>query len=1007
MLDLRFLLLLVCFFLSGFAALLYQTAWTREFAFLFGTSELAVVAVLAAYMAGLAGGAAIASRVVGRLTRPVLAYGVLELGIAVFALLVPVMIRAVQGLYIAVAGGLDAPPETMALSTALFHLLGSFVVLFPCTALMGATLPLLARYAVSDDAQVGPRIGVLYAVNTFGAIAGTLVAAFFLLPAIGLRQTVFVGIAGNGLVFLAAAALARGIGEVAPDDGGQELRGVRFHWILPAMTLSGVVSFVYEVLWTRMLGHVLGGSTAAFASMLSSFLLGIALGSALAARFATTRAAATRGFALAQLGCGILGYLAFRSVDRLPELAHAVGASPSAPAAGAAVAGLVLLPVTLCIGATFPFGVRLLARDADEAAAVSGRVYAWNTVGSIVGAVLAGFFLLPALGLERTALVGVVTSLCLAMAAGVLAAPRHTVVAGMAAVALVAAVVVGVPQPTGLLMHSAMSGRRMDAELWHLAVGRSATVTVVEDSRGWRLLTNGLPESGVDREALPDGRFKETAWLSLLPTAARPETQDMLLIGLGGAQTLSAVASSVESIDVIELEEEVVVANKLMPRPEDPFADPRISLRLGDARGAMHLSDKKYDAIVSQPSHPWTSGASHLYTREFFELVESQLEPGGIFIQWIGQGFVNVPLFGNLSAAMADVFEHVEVYRPVPAALVFIASNEPLDIAQTGRDAIAATPEDFARFGIHRVEDLMASLALDEAGVRAFADGHPLNTDDHNRLATTRLPRKEMREIGEAFETRLLELEPWTRESLEGVSAEAVLRRMGWLGQSKRAVAIARTLDEGTGLAARGWLLADAGKIQRARAIFAKAIGVDPDNHVARVGLIQTHTQESVEEIGKSLTWTPREQLLIDATKLRAEENWEGLAALDERLAEIPPGDVAGGLAHGLRADWRLEQDANPTRAVEAIAILDDILTRHRSAENYFGRLRAAALAGDEERAWAGLYHFIATRRVSRLYDPRRLLSITRGFESDPPPYYADQIEQLRQSARRGPGARR
>ena len=203
--DLRFFLLLICFFVSGFAALLYQTAWTREFAFLFGTSELAVVAVLAAYMAGLAAGAAVAARFVRRLTRPVLAYGVLELGIAIGALCVPLLIQLVQGLYISVAGGLDAPPETMSLGTALFHLVGSFVVLFPCTALMGATLPLLARYAVSDDAQVGPRIGVLYAVNTFGAIAGTLVAAFYFLPANGLRQTVYIGIAGNAVVFLAAS----------------------------------------------------------------------------------------------------------------------------------------------------------------------------------------------------------------------------------------------------------------------------------------------------------------------------------------------------------------------------------------------------------------------------------------------------------------------------------------------------------------------------------------------------------------------------------------------------------------------------------------------------------------------------------------------------------------------------------------------------------------------------------------------------------------------------------
>jgi len=288
-------------------------------------------------MGGLAFGAAAAARFVRRLTRPVLVYGLLELGIAAGALCVPLLIRAVQAAYLSFAGGLDAPPETMALTTALFHLLGAFVVLAPCTVLMGATLPLLARYAVSDDSQVGPRIGILYAVNTFGAIVGTLIAAFVFLPAFGLRHTVYIGVAGNALVFLAAAALARGIVGSAREDAAPA-KADHFHWILPAMTISGAVSFVYEVLWTRLLGQVLGGSTAAFASMLSSFLLGIALGSAIASRFAKTRAKAAVGFALAQFGTGVLAWVAFRAADRLPDLAHAVGASPSAPASGAAAA---------------------------------------------------------------------------------------------------------------------------------------------------------------------------------------------------------------------------------------------------------------------------------------------------------------------------------------------------------------------------------------------------------------------------------------------------------------------------------------------------------------------------------------------------------------------------------------------------------------------------------------------------------------------------------------------
>ncbi len=982
--DLRFQLLLVCFFVSGFAALLYQTAWTREFAFLFGTSELAVVAVLGAYMGGLALGAAAAARFVGRLTRPVLAYGLLELGIALCALGVPLGIRAVQRVYLAVAGGLDAPPETLALATALYQLAGAFVVLVPCTALMGATLPLLARYAVHEDSQVGPRIGVLYAVNTFGAIAGTLVAAFLLLPEIGLRMTVYVGVAGNAVVFLAAAALARGLAGMPRDeDPTHGFAHARFHWILPAMLISGAVSFVYEVLWTRLLGHVLGGSTAAFASMLSSFLLGIALGSAVASRFARTRGAALLGFALAQLGTGVLAWLAFRAADRLPELARAVGASPADPAPGAAAAGLMLLPVTLCIGATFPFGVRLLARDAEEAAMVSGRVYAWNTVGSIVGAILAGFVLLPTFGLERTALMGVLTSLTLAIAAASMGVPRRARVAATAALAVVLAVVLGLPTPASLIMHSAISGSRMAGELFYLGVGRSATVTVVETPRGWNLLTNGLPESGVDRENLPDLRFSETAWLSLLPTAARPETDSMLIIGLGAGRTLAATARSVSRIDVIELEEEVVVANRRIPRPVDPLDDSRVRLRLGDARGAITLSDARFDAIVSQPSHPWTSGASHLYTREFFELVRSKLEPGGIFVQWIGANFVDTKLFGSLMASMTDVFPHVHVYRPVSATLVFLASDRPIDLLESVPRALATAPEDFGRYGIHRVEDFFASWALDTEGVRALAAQEPPNTDDHNRLATRRLPPGDrasggglrLEEINAAFAPH----EPLTRGRLEALDAEAVLRRMRWTGEGPRAqrIALAR-LPEADQKAISGWLALDRGVSRRARSQFRSAIDLDAENASARRGLIALGRARPFEQ-GET---SDAEDALLEANAAVASSDWARLESLDARLARTRPGDSLFSAAVRARMTWRVES-GDPAAAADALTLVDELLTRERTDRHLLWRARCAALAGMNDVAWATLETLSGNARLSRPI-ARKALALSRSLAGSP-----------------------
>lgn len=976
--DLRFLLLLVCFFVSGFAALLYQTAWTREFAFLFGTSELAVVAVLAAYMGGLALGAAAAARYVGRLSRPVLAYGVLELGIAFGALAVPFLIQAVQAAYLGFAGGLEAPPETMALGTALFHLVGSFVVLVPCTALMGATLPLLARYAVSEDAQVGPRIGILYAVNTFGAIAGTLTAAFVLLPALGLRQTVFIGIAGNAVVFLAAAALAKGIAGLPPESASdpRTARGV-FHWILPAMLISGSVSFLYEVLWTRLLGQVLGGSTAAFASMLASFLLGIALGSAIASRFAKTRSAATIGFAVAQIGAGVLGWFAFRMADRLPELMATVGATASTPATGAAVAGLVLLPVTLCIGATFPFGVRLLARDADEAASVSGRVYAWNTVGSIVGSIGAGFFLLPMLGLEGTARVGVLTSLALAVVTALASVPRRPILAGVAGVAIAVLAFVGLPIPENLLLHSAIAGGRTSGELYYLGVGRSATVTVVEHEDGWRISTNGLPESGVERREIPDLRFNETAWLSLLPTAARPEAREMLIIGLGGAKTLEATASTVASIDVIELEEEVVKANRIIPRAIQPLDDPRVHLRIGDARGAMNLSEKQYDAIVSQPSHPWTSGASHLYTRDFFELVHSKLVPGGIFVQWIGAGFVNVELFGSLMAAMSEVFPYVHVYRPVPAAMVFMASDQPIDLLESAPRALAAAPESFGRHGIHRVEDFYASWSLDSDGVRKLAEGRPVNTDDHNRLATTRLPSADRHMNRDTFDASLAVVDALTPERLQSVDSAAVLRRMNWTGESKRARKLARTLPPPLRMTAEAWLMLDDGPLARAQAMFRRALAADPDSKAARAGMIASFLGGELDP----KTLSPHEAAVVAAGEGLRAGSWPAIAEVDAALAEIAPGDLLFSAATRARVAWRVES-ADPAEGLAAISIIDRLLTRERTADHYFMRAKAGHLAGDPAIAWAALAQ--VTNARPRPYLVRQAIDLARELGPEP-----------------------
>lgn len=983
--SIRFSLLLVCFFLSGFAALLYETAWTREFSFVFGTSELAIAAVLAAYMAGLALGAAVAGRLMPLLRRPVLAYGLLELGIALCALAVPLGIRGVTSLYLGWLGGLPAAPETMGLATALFHLAGAFVVLIPCTALMGATLPLLARHAVQSEDEIGPRVGLLYAINTLGAIGGTLCAAFLLLPEVGLRQTVYIGVATNALVFVAAVLLSRSLGPMAnPASAPAAPTQREKHWVLPLMMFSGAASFAYEVIWSRLLSHILGGSTLAFATMLASFLLGIALGSAAASRLARSRQTATTGFVIAQLATAVLAWLAFQSAEWLPDFAKLVGASGLNPAPGILVAVAVLLPFTLCIGATFPFAVRLVATGADEAAIASARVYAWNTVGSILGSVGAGFALLPLLGVEGSMALCIAVNFVLAAAAAIFGAPRRNAVAALASVGAIAVLLIPQDPPERLLRQSALGSTPFPGEIAYLGVGRSGTVALIKTGPKYRVVTNGLPESGIELPEVPVSRISEVRWLSMLPVLERSDIERMLIVGLGGGNTLAGVPSSVKQIDVIELEPEVVEANRQVPdrRGGDPLADPRVRLLLGDARGALMLSETKYDAIVSQPSHPWTSGASHLYTREFFELVRSRLKPGGVFAQWIGLGFVDEPLFRSLLATLLEVFPHLEVFRPMPPAILFMASDQPLDIMESAETAIANAPESFAIDGIYSLEDVASFLLLDEAGSRALAKGAFTNTDDHNRLAN----RSRLR-LTTNWNQLFAKHDPLP-ERLDDLDTPLLARRMLATKQRNRLGTLLQDFPPVDRQLALGWAKSETGSRGAATRHFRIALEIDPDSVPARESL---SVLVPAEDMPGGLS--DRTSAISRARQALVEADWESAAALDGLLASWRPGELLFVEAARVRITWRL-MSQQPNRGREALEILEILLARRHETSDYLLLARSAKLAGETDRTWAALGEFLARHRARGISPTlhQQLLQLTGDMPDSP---YAKTVREL------------
>ena len=975
---LPFLLVLLCFFLSGVAGLSYQTAWTRQFGLVFGTSELALATVLAAYMAGLALGAGCAGRWMDRVRRPVLVYAVLELGIGLSALAVPHAINAARALNVALLGGTDLPLEG-SFGSGLIYGVSSFVILLVPTALMGATLPLLARYAVQRETEIGSRVGLLYTANTVGAAAGTLLTAFVLLPHFGLGQTILVAVAINVIVFGLAALLARGFGALKTDPHGLS-RGCRqgvaastpetlrprgeraatFDWILPLILVSGVVSFSWEILWTRLLSNLFGSSVYAFATMLATFLIGLALGSAVAARLASSPARAWSGFIIAQIAIAGLSLGAFAAVERLPAMAQEFAASGEGfLVSGIMLGAITLLPGAVAMGATFPFAVRILARNANDAARASGRVFAWNTFGAIIGALAAGYLVLPVLRFAGMATAAGAVSLVLALIASLVVRPKRRLSALVALAGLLALVVVQPAMPEAVLRYSPLSSRQLSGEIVHYGVGRSATVLLLKRPTAWRLLTNGLPESAIESRWGRPNRYIVTRWLSLLPLTARPETRSLLVVGLGAGVTVEDVPQSVEEIRVIEIEPEVLRANQRMAdrRHKDPLADPRLQVHLNDARGALQLTSRRFGAIVSQPSHPWTAGASHLFTREFFVQVREHLTPNGVFSQWMGLPFVDEALLRSLVATMVDVFPHVELYQPALGTVLLLASVAPLDVSTATAPSLEPAHREWAQIGVLCRQDIAVARILDSEGARRFAKGAAVSTDFHN-LFQTRSPQILNRPLGAAGAERVLGPFDPLLTTPEQADLLYFVRRLIRRGEVKRAERLAKVLiDPVKRQTAVGLTDFAAGRARAAELALQRAFRLDPQAEETLAGLLTLH-QPGLSR-GQSFSFTaqlegnPAATAVIEGWRLGG-ESWQGVQLLEAQLREIEVRHPLFVAASRLRVSWRVDS-GDAKLAEEALDLLNSLLAPLYQPQDLLLKARAAEAAAKPQLALAAI----------------------------------------------------
>ena len=704
-----FLLILACFFLSGLSGLIYEILWTRMIVKIIGSAPFAVSTILSIFMGGLGVGAYLAGRIIDRIEQDlalVKLYGLLELLIGAYCLLIPPLLTALLALQTMLYNGLYE-------QLVVYHLI-TFVL---CAAIfglpvvsMGATLPILCRFYVRNLGHLGGHIGRLCGLNTIGAALGSLVCGFWLIDLWGVTGSLAAAVAVNlviGLACLIAGHKARLIvsnkvpGMSAVDIKTEEVQ--KFKPVsagsferkasLVIFGISGFCAMAAQVIWTRLLGLMVGPTTYSFTIVLVTFITGLALGSMIFGYLAdkvknsfhwllaTQIAAALLVLGVSQLMGGsqlFFAKLIFSFKDQF-AVQHILKA--------AFIFGFMIWP-TLCFGACFPLVGKICTRSVTDLGRSIGLAYMINAFGALLGPVMAGFVLIPLVG-KATALslvVGLQLIACLWTAA-VLPAKKKQLTSRfwLPATAALMGLVVCFYYPT--LPHhqlsvgkyhrfnkiqteltrrgwleSLMRGKRIltrfeNDELVYCGEGIGGFTTVTRSADALGKLEYCLTNSGKP-EASTQGDMGTQTIAAHFPMLFQKDPRSVMVIGLASGVTAGEVLYyPVEKLDVLEINAEVAAASDYFRLwNNNVLSDPRTQLIIQDARAHLQLTDRRYDVIISEPSNPWMAGLAALFTRDFFALAKERLTDEGVFVQWMHAYQMDWESFALAGRTFAEVF---------------------------------------------------------------------------------------------------------------------------------------------------------------------------------------------------------------------------------------------------------------------------------------------------------------------------------------------------------------
>lgn len=743
------------FFISGIAGLIYESIWSHYLKLFLGHAAYSQTLVLVIYMGGMAIGSWLAGSRIKKIRNLLVAYATVEFILGITAVLFhDIFLKYLNFSYYTVIPALDSPT----LITGYKWLTASLIIL-PQSILLGTTFPFMAAGFIRRfPGANGYKIAFLYFTNTLGASLGVLLSGFYLVERIGLKGAIVTGGILDIIVATGVFILCRNYTELMEQNRISEEQKtlqntnskVKPEYYLPLLIVSGVTaaaSFMYEIGWIRMLSLVLGSSTHSFELMLSAFISGMALGSFFIRKRLDRIENIPRALVLAQVVMGISALFTIFTYNHMFEFMRFVMEALSKNEQGYFLFNLfshficllIMLPSTICAGMVIPLIVHQFYRDGSGDESV-GKVYAINTFGSIAGVVIAVWFLMPVLGLRLLIIIGgtidIATGLYILYTFNkTKQSSLKSYLPAICASSIIFTVIFGTIDPiltaSGVFRNGTISRNK---RIISNKDGRTASITLYRTGGSLVLSTNGKPDASVNVRGGISGDEYTMALTAVIPLAAVKDSCSAAVIGMGSGMTSHYLLydTTLKEVDVVEIEPAMVEAARLIgEKVSNTFTDKRCNIYIDDAKTFFSAHNRKYDIIVSEPSNPWVSGVSGLFSEDFFALIKNHLNEDGILVQWFHKYESDVSILVSIFKALRKHFPYYEMYT---------AGSDLITIATTS----ASTDLSFKRdiFKIHPLAKNLQAMefrSIDELKVTKFVSQKLFNPliDSYNYPANS------------------------------------------------------------------------------------------------------------------------------------------------------------------------------------------------------------------------------------------------------------------------------